>query len=297
MKFWKRTALALGGVLVLLLAWGLIEPYVIDETAYTVHLPHLPEAWAGSDVAVIADIQVGMWWDNLWTVRRIVARIVRAEPDAVLILGDFIYHGGDDPTQRIETVVELLEPLTHAGFPVVAVLGNHDYSVVSYEDPDVKAERAEQLQAALEEIGIEVLENEATRLESPTGSVLYLVGSGSHMARRDDPVQALEDVPADAPRIALMHNPTTFVRFPAESAPLALAGHTHGGQFRLPFTPAWTWVTYFKEDEFHADGWIREFGTEGNRLYINRGVGFSLVPLRFNCPPELTWFTLAASGS
>jgi hypothetical protein len=296
-KLVEKVALVLGGALVLLLAWGLIEPYVIDETAYTVQLPDLPEGWVGSDVAVISDLQIGMWWDNLWTVRRIVSRIMRAEPDAVLILGDFIYHGGDDPTQRIETVVELLEPLTDADLPVVAVLGNHDYSVVSYDNPRIKAQRAEQLEAALQEIGIRVLENEATRLTSRAGSELYLVGSGSLMAGRANPAKALEDVPADAPRIALMHNPTTFVRFPAESAPLALAGHTHGGQFRLPFTPAWTWVTYFKEEEFHADGWIRDFGAEGNQLYVNRGIGFSLVPLRFNCPPELTWFTLDVRDS
>lgn len=297
MKLVKKLALVLGGALVFLLAWGLIEPYVIDETAYTVQLPDLPEGWVGSDVAVISDLQVGMWWDNLWTVRRIVKRIVRAEPDVVLILGDFIYHGGDDPTARIEIVVELLKPLVEADIPVVAVLGNHDYSVVNYDDPRLETERAEQLQVALEEMGIQVLENEVTSLKAPGGAKLYLMGSGSLMARRDNPAKLLENLPADAPRIALMHNPTTFERFPADSAPLALAGHTHGGQFRLPFTPAWTWVTYFREEEVHADGWTEAYGAEGNRLYVNRGIGFSIVPLRLNCPPELTWFTLEVSSS
>lgn len=297
MKAVKSILLILGSVALLLLAWGLIEPYIIDETAHTVAVPGLPQAWAGRKIAVIGDLQVGMWLDNVSTIRRIVAQIVQAEPAAVLILGDFIYHGGDDPTARIEIVVELLKPLVEADIPVVAVLGNHDYSVVNYDDPRLETERAEQLQVALEEMGIQVLENEVTSLKAPGGAKLYLMGSGSLMARRDNPAKVLENLPADAPRIALMHNPTTFERFPADSAPLALAGHTHGGQFRLPFTPAWTWVTYFREEEVHADGWIEAYGAEGNRLYVNRGIGFSIVPLRLNCPPELTWFTLEVSSS
>lgn len=292
MKFLKYFFLILGSLIILLLAWGLIEPYFIDETAYTVSLPNLPEDWSGSEIAVISDLQVGMWGDNLPTIRKVVARIVKAEPDVVLILGDFIYHGGSNPTKRIETTVDLLEPLTQANIPVIAVLGNHDYSVTSYQDPQLKTERAEQLTTALEEIDIQILENEVVELPSTSGASLYIVGSGSHMARRDDPEKALEGLPVEAGRIAIMHNPTTFSSFPADTAPLALAGHTHGGQFRLPFTPAWSWITYFKEEDVHADGWIRDYGARGNRLYVNRGIGFSLIPLRLNCPPELTWITL-----
>lgn len=51
-------------------------------------------------------------------------------------------------------------------------------------------------------------------------------------------------------------------------------------------------MSYARENEVHADGWIRNYGNEGNRLYVNRGIGFSVLPLRLNCPPELTLFTL-----
>ena len=66
-------------------------------------------------------------------------------------------------------------------------------------------------------------------------------------------------------------------------------------RFSIPFTPAWTWMSYTREDEVHADGWIQGYGAAGNRLYINRGVGFSVVPLRLGAPPELTLFTLVSS--
>jgi hypothetical protein len=281
----------------LLVAWGLIEPYLIDETAYTVHLVGLPEGWEGQEVAVISDFQVGMWGDNLPTVRRIGERIVQRRPAAVLILGDFIYHGGERPERRIGTAVELVRPLTEADLTVVAVLGNHDYSVVNYTDPTVDAGRARRLREALEGIGVTVLENESLALESTAGSALHLVGVGSFMAGRSRPEEALEGLPAGAPRLVIMHNPRSFEHLPAASAPVALAGHTHGGQFRLPFTPAWSWVSFRHEDEVHIDGWIHDYGAPGNRLYVNRGIGFSRIPLRLNCPPEVTWLTLAAEDT
>ncbi|MGB3760287.1 MAG: hypothetical protein WBA07_28570 [Rivularia sp. (in: cyanobacteria)] len=42
----------------------------------------------------------------------------------------------------------------------------------------------------------------------------------------------------------------------------------------------------------YGDGWIKDYGKQGNRLYVNRGIGFSDIPIRINCPPEVTLFTL-----
>ena len=89
-----------------------------------------------------------------------------------------------------------------------------------------------------------------------------------------------------------MHHPDTFASLPAGSAPLAIAGHTHGGQVRLPFLPRWSWMTLAKDEPVHVDGWIQDYGAAGNRLYVNRGIGFSTIPIRINCPPEITIFTL-----
>ena len=292
MKSLRIGLLVLAGLLLALLAWGLIEPYTIDETAYAVAIPSLPADWTGREIAVISDFQVGMWGDNLSTIRRIVDRIVREEPAAVLILGDFIYHGGEVARGRIDTAVDLVRPLTEADLTVVAVLGNHDYSVASYDNPTIDRARAERLAEGLEEIGVMVLENEVAVLGSPSGAMLHVVGVGSLMANRSDPEQALDGVPETAPRLVMMHNPTSFGDLPPVSAPVAVAGHTHGGQFRLPLLPDWTWVSFIRQDAVHADGWITDYGTLGNRLYVNRGIGFSVVPVRLNCPPELTWFTL-----
>ena len=51
-------------------------------------------------------------------------------------------------------------------------------------------------------------------------------------------------------------------------------------------------MTLAKDEPVHVDGWIQDYGAAGNRLYVNRGIGFSTIPIRINCPPEITIFTL-----
>ena len=295
MKGLRRVLGALLAGVGFLLAWGLLEPYVIDEQRYEVVLPDLPASWEGQQVAVIADLQVGMWLGNTPTVRRIVSRLLETRPALVLIAGDFIYHPGRDPSAEIGEAVALVQPLAEAGIPTYAVLGNHDYAMPT-EGASKDAALAGRLRAALEAAGVGVLHNQAVSLPGPSGraasSPLYLVGVGAHIPREDDPQAALAGLPQDAARLAVMHHPESFKAFPAGSAPLAVAGHTHGGQFRIPFTPSWTWMSYTRQDEVHADGWVQDYGAAGNRLYVNRGIGFSVLPLRLNCPPELTLFTL-----
>ena len=283
--------LGLVALLLGLLLWGLIEPYFIDVQEKEGYIPGLPSSWEGQRVALIADYQVGMWLHNTPTIRRIVQKIVKERPACVLIAGDFIY----DTRTAISEAVQLTKPLTDAGLPTYAVLGNHDYAQPTKDDqPDMQL--AEDLIGALEGINVRVLRNEVVALQlniSATASdPLYLVGIGAHTPGEDEPALALAQLPENAPRFVLMHHPTSFAAFPAHSAPLAVAGHTHGGQIRLPNAPGWTFLTRVQEGEVYDDDWITSHSSPGNSLYVNRGIGFSLVPLRIFCRPELTIFTL-----
>ena len=156
---------------------------------------------------------------------------------------------------------------------------------------------ASALRDALEGVGIAVLANDAVALVPPPGTAtggdppLHLVGIGPHLPHRDRPEEALTQVPDGAPRVVLMHNPRTFEALPAGAAPFAVAGHTHGGQARLPFLEEWSYLEVVRGQEA-VDGWIDGYGAPGNRLYVSRGVGMSVAPVRINCPPELTLFTL-----
>lgn len=304
----RATAIGLAAVAVAVLLWGvLVEPRLIDVQRETGVLPGLPAEWDGQRIALIADLQIGMWMANTGTARRIVKRLIDDPPAAVLIAGDFLYESEprDELAAHVAEAVGIVRPLVQAGIPTYAVLGNHDYGIIEKTDPKHDA-MAANLLAALGAAGVRVLRNEAVpmRLRTTDGtrqysapplaaSTLYLAGIGSNWAGEDDPLLAVGQVPRGAPYIVFMHNPRSYARMPAGTAPLALAAHTHGGQVRVPFTPEWTWLTFVRDDPVHADGWTHgNFGAPGNHLYVNRGIGFSYVPVRIDCPPELTLLTL-----
>lgn len=295
------------GVVLLAGIWGLgIEPrLILDKTERKASISNLPQSWEYRKVALLSDFQVGLWLDNDGMVERAVNAVVASDADLVLLTGDFIYHSPENPEKEIEHTVDMLRPLTENGMPVYAVLGNHDYAMGRKKDaPDFK--RAEKIRTALESIGITVLQNDAVILaiseknesgdESKKEKPLYLVGIGARWPGQDNVDLALSKVPDDMPRLVMMHHPDSFEQFPAHSAQFAVAGHTHGGQIAIPFTPQWSWMTYYREDNVHADGWIENYGEPGNNLYVNRGIGCSIAPIRINAPPELTLFTLKRSG-
>ena len=263
---------ALLAIITLILVWGvLIAPRLIDQREWMAEIPALPASWNRRQIALIADLQVGMWLGNTDTVRRMVDRLIKRKPAAVLIAGDFIYHPiedepedvreefepsdyREDALEEIRQAVDLIRPLVEAGIPVYAVLGNHDYGMET-ESAVAVPWLADLVTTSLSEIGIQVLRNQAVLIEPPNAAAagerspdlpFYLVGIGAHLARQDDVNLALTEVPAAAARLVLMHHPASFERIPAGQAPLALAAHTHGGQIRLPFLPEWTWLSYVK---------------------------------------------------
>ena len=277
-----RAAAVLAVLLVLLTGYGvLVEPrLLLDERRIQAALPGLPEQSDETEVAFLSDLQVGMWWANTGMVEDAVAAVVAAKPDAVLLGGDFLYSRSPDPSAQIRTVMGLLEPLTSSGTPVYAVMGNHDHSVGAVPE----------LTAALEEAGVAVLTNESAVVPG-TGqgtSALRVVGLGPVRPGLVDVGAALDDVPADAPRVVLMHNPTAFPELPAGSAPLALAGHTHCGQVALPGTPRWSYLGLTEEEKLVADGFAPDgYGADGNALFVSCGIGFSALPVRINARPQI----------
>jgi predicted MPP superfamily phosphohydrolase len=277
-----------------------IEPRIVKTEDQVVTLPQLPPAWEGQQVAVFADLQIGMWWANTDAVRRVVARTVKLHPAFVLIAGDFVYNAELEVNVLMEQVLGLLQPLIDSKIPTYAVLGNHDYELMN-EGSRKETQVARRVRHALDSAGIHMMDNRIVAVYAPgadsaTSAPLYIVGVGDKWALNDSAVQTLAKVPAGAARIVFMHDPDSYAQIPPDQAPLAVAAHTHAMQIGIPFVSDWLWRHKFSDEGSGVAGWIDDYGQPGNRLYVNRGIGFSILPARINAFPELTVFTLTADG-
>ena len=203
------------------------------------------------------------------SVRAWVDAALREAPDLVLLGGDLV-----DQTPGSEPDAEAFTELArlHAPLGVWAVAGNHDHA--RYRGIGAYAAR-------LRDAGIEALVNRGAAVRND----LHLAGLDDLRNGRPDLAAALRDRPASGATMLLSHNPDVLPEIPLDVG-LTLCGHTHGGQVVLPGVGAL--VTSSRYGDRFLAGWV-----EGPaRGYVSRGLGVTSVPLRINCPAELTIFEL-----
>jgi predicted MPP superfamily phosphohydrolase len=266
---WRVAAACLIAAL-LLFVWGfVVEPAILVTTTVTVVSKQWPPGRAPARVVAISDLHIGAPHMKLDKLAAVVRRIDALKPDVVLLLGDFVIHGvlfGKfvDP----ETIASGLRPLA-SRYPVYSVLGNHDWWL-----------DGARMRSALEGAGIRVLENESAALALPEGR-LWLAGIADDTTRKPNLVRALRSVPKGEPVIVFAHDPAIFPDVPVRAV-MTLAGHMHGGQVYLPWVGAL--ITPGRAPRRHAHGLIRE---DGKTMVVTGGVGTSIIPVRFNMPPEI----------
>jgi uncharacterized protein len=261
-----------------------IEPQQLVVTPYTLK----PRGWPAGrklTITVIAGLHAGGPDMPLPNVQRIVDTANALKSDVIVMLGDYIarYRFAvehiPDPVWAAE-LGRLQAPLG-----VWAILGNHDWW---YDLANVRA--------ALAGVRIPLLENQAVLL-GPEGERVWVAGIGDQIAHRigphrfrgvDDLPGTLAQVTTDDPVILLAHEPDIFPRVPPRVA-LTFAGHTHGGQIRVPLIwPAFVPSKYGKR---YAYGHVVE---RDRHLIVSGGLGTSIIPARFGVPPEIVHVTLSA---
>lgn len=262
---------ALGGIW----AFG-VEPRALAVRRFAVPWP----GGAGRlRLGILSDLHAALPHMGEGRIRRICARLLAEDPDVVLLPGDFVATGTVGvvalPPARI---ARALAPLA-ADRPAFAVLGNHDHD-----------HGGRRVAAALEEVGIRVLRNEHVRLPAPFGE-LVLAGVDDPVTCRDDLARALWGTGEDEPVLLLAHTPDIHLRVP-ERVRLVVAGHTHGGQVRLPGLPPP--VTMSRLPRRHAYG-LHRMG--GRHLLVTAGVGTTGLPVRFARPPEIVVLDLMGDGT
>ncbi|HZT27820.1 MAG TPA: metallophosphoesterase [Pseudolabrys sp.] len=235
-------------------------------------------------ITAIADLHAGGPNMGIARVREVVDAAQGLKSDLIIVLGDYF------ATHRF--VTEVVPPAAwsaelarlSAPLGVYAILGNHDWWYA------LGATRA-----ALAAIRMPLLENDALLL-GKEGQRFWLAGLGDQLAHYVSPGRFLgdDDLPGTLARattgdpvILLAHEPDIFPRVPARVA-LTLAGHTHGGQIRLPLIPP-EWAPSRYGARF-AYGHIVE---RGRHLIVSGGLGCSKVPLRLGVPPEIVRIELS----
>lgn len=263
-----------------------IEPNQLEVNKYFVQNEQLK----GVKIVFASDFHVKPYGQK--RLDKIVELINAENPDLVLSSGDYVCGHTRHSTMPIKDIAKTLGKVkTKYGF--YTTLGNHDgwYGI-------------DEITTNLEQNGIKVLSNSNKGINIK-GQKLYIAGVEDFDTGNPEIYRALDGISVDennrynAPVIMLSHTPDLFPKMPTDIL-LMLAGHCHGGQIRLPLLgPIFTASRY---GDKYSKGWKQEQNGQSievdtskpiklqkdiKTLFVTRGIGVSILPFRFNCPPEI----------
>jgi predicted MPP superfamily phosphohydrolase len=250
-----------------------IERYLVRFPRYRIPVPNLPKVFEGFKLVHITDIHYG-FLVPLGFVKGLLNKVNHLEKDLIVCTGDYVHERNS--TTQIDTVWPLLSELK-APFGVYSVLGNHDHWGSTERSLYWLAKSGQNLRGQ-----VICLERNGQRL--------WLAGGGDFWEDHLELDSLLSQIPDSECRIVLAHNPDTADTKFQGRIDLMIAGHTHGGQVRIPFYgPPILPV----RNQTYSSG--LKTSTKGHSVFISRGIGWAIYPVRFNCPPEIPILELVAA--
>ncbi len=272
----KRRTIVLAVVAALLLGlviWTLWGNKALEINAYTVSSNCLPKAFDGYRIAHISDLHNTTIGKNN---SKLLSLLREADPDMIAITGDMIDSRHTDVAVALEFAQEAMKIA-----PCYYVTGNHESRVPEYSE----------LKQGLLALGVVVLEDTQVLLERE-GEMIAVIGVTDPAFYSDHP-QTVQDTLRSLCNdmqytLLLSHRPELFNVYAENKVDLVLSGHAHGGQFRLPFVGGVIAPNQGLFPQYDAG-----LFTEGNtHMVVSRGIGNSIVPIRFNNRPEIVLIQL-----
>lgn len=269
----KVCLLSLAAVAAVLVPWTIWGNITVGTTQYTVASSRLPAAFDHYRMVVVSDFHNAEYGDHN---RQLIRQIAAEQPDSIVFTGDLL----DSRHPNLAIVEDLIRELT-AVAPCYYVTGNHEARLGS---------QFQELEQLLLAHSIVVLHDEAVPL-TRNGETIQLVGlDDPDFTDRNASIQQsmLEtklrnlNLTTDY-RILLSHRPEYFDAYVAAEIDLALCGHAHGGQFRLPLVGGLVAPNQGFFPKYDAGVYTEQ----GTTMIVSRGVGNSILPVRFNNRPEL----------
>ena len=267
------------GWLLVLLGLLLVYSVKIEPNLLLVRHYQLQGDTAGTEtirLAQISDIQIGENY-SMKQLQRVVKKIEKQQPDMILFTGDLFENYAVCGAEAEAEVTALLGRL-QAPLGKYAVWGNRDYG----------GGAARAYRRILDKAGFELLCNSSVQITAAEGKQVLLCGLDDCLFGAPDDAQFPQQMDTFAYRILLLHEPDLAQRWVQSDFQLILAGHSHGGQVRLPFGAGLRTVL--------AEQYTRHFYTlneeTGLQLYVNTGLGTSHLPVRFGVVPEIAVFDI-----
>ena len=242
----------------------------------------IPAAFSGFRIAQVSDLHNAEFGENNV---RLLELLSESRPDIIVITGDLVDSGHTD----IDIAISFAEEAARIA-PVYYVTGNHEARLSQYD----------RLRNGLEAAGVSMLEDRAVELERD-GEKITLVGLsdpdftvrgdvfGEVPAMVSTKLESLADTESSY-TILLSHRPELFESYASSGIDLVLSGHAHGGQFRLPFIGGLVAPNQGLFPKYDA-GLYTESSTQ---MVVSRGIGNSIIPVRFNNRPEIIMVELFA---
>lgn len=247
----------------------LLEPRWVEVKNVIVEINRLPKQFDGLTIAQLSDIHHCRYVSKEF-IRKCVRKVNAFHPDIIALTGDYIYGSN---AFLLPVTQELAKLRAKEG--VFAVLGNHD--------------NREHTADVFLKNGIRVFINECIPIYRKKDYLF--IGGVDDLWRGKINLEATFKGTDNKPKILLSHNPDIIEMIMHTDIDFVMSGHTHGGQINLPFFgPP---ITYSKFGNRYAAGLFREGRTI---MYVNKGIGTSVLPLRFFARPEITLFTLKSSN-
>ncbi len=278
-RFTRRQFIVGSGVVAagMVLYSGEFARHELEVVNKTIGIADLPAPFHGFRIIQLSDIHLDEFTEPYF-LARVIKRINNLKPDLVLLTGDFVTRGSVTFFAAHHAAYRCAEILATLTAPqVYAVLGNHDVAV-----------NASLVIEALTHFRIPVLVNKHVAIERGDAR-FWLCGLEDPGTSYPDLNLTVPENP-DGPVILMAHEPDyadTVVRHPrGHLIDLMLAGHSHGGQVRLPVIGP---LILPPMGQKYVEG---SFRINQLQLYVNRGIGTVGLPFRLNCPPEVTVLTL-----
>ena len=276
----KKTVLIVSVLVILCLGiWTLWGNIALEVNEYEIVSDRIPQGFDGFRIAQVSDLHNKDFGEGYGQLLTLLSEI---NPDIIVVTGDLI----DSRQTDLDIALEFAWQAGKIA-RVYYVSGNHEARVPEYED----------LKIGLVKAGVVILENQKVQItregesitlmgiDDPSFQEDYLFGDSESVAR-----QAIENLQNESVEytILLSHRPELFDLYVETEMDLVFSGHAHGGQFRLPFLGGLVAPNQGFFPKYDAG----LFSEENTTMIVSRGVGNSIIPIRFNNRPEIVLVTL-----